>query len=100
MTQPPSGQAGWPRRDVLKAIAMVAATPLAAQASDGAQTPNEKSGAVLAVGKRDQAFDDGWRFIRTDAPGAELPAFNDASWRTLDLPHDFSVEDLDRKSVV
>ena len=93
-TDAPGDQAGWPRRDVLKAIAMLAATPLAAQASDAAQTPTGVSPAVVAAFTRDQPFDDGWRFLRGDAPGAELPAFNDASWRTLDLPHDFSVEDL------
>ena len=93
-TDDPGDQAGWPRRDVLKAIAMLAATPLAAQARGAAQTSTGVSGADVAAGKRDQPFDDGWRFLRGDAPGAELPAFDDASWRTLDLPHDFSVEDL------
>ena len=44
--------------------------------------------------RREQSFDDGWRFLRGDAPGAELPDFNDSAWRTIDLPHDFSVEDL------
>jgi beta-galactosidase len=89
-----SEYAGWPRRDALKAIAMLAAAPLAAQAGDAARTPAGRSGAVVAAGRRDQPFDDGWRFVRADPPGAELPEFNDASWRTLDLPHDFSVEDL------
>ena len=27
-------------------------------------------------------------------PGAEDAAFNDSSWRTVDLPHDWSIEDL------
>jgi beta-galactosidase len=88
-----SGNAGWARRDALKAIAMLAAAPLAAQAGGTAQIPAGRSGAV-AAGKRDQLFDDGWRFLRGDAPGAERPEFNDAQWRALDLPHDFSVEDL------
>lgn len=89
---------GWPRRDALKAIAMLAAAPLAAQAGPAAQTPTGRPGAVIAAGKRDQPFDEGWRFLRADAPGAELPEFNDASWRTLDVPHDFSVEDLPPRS--
>ena len=93
-TDDPGDQAGWPRRDVLKAIAMLAATPLAAQARGAVQPSTGVSGAVVAAGKRNQPFDDGWRFLRGDAPGAELPGFDDASWRTLDLPHDFSVEDL------
>ena len=98
MTDDPSVRAGWPRRDVLKAIAMLAATPLAAQAGDAEQTQTAKPGAAVAAGKRDQPFDDGWRFLRADAPGAELPEFNDTSWRTLDLPHDFSVEDLPHRA--
>ena len=45
-------------------------------------------------GKRNQPFDDHWRFLRGDAQGAERPEFDDSSWRMLDLPHDFSIEDL------
>jgi len=43
---------------------------------------------------RDLNFDAGWRFNRGDAPGAELSIFNDAVWRMLDVPHDWSIEDL------
>lgn len=43
---------------------------------------------------RDRLFDDDWRFHRGDAPGAEQPAFADSDWRILDLPHDWSIEDL------
>ncbi|HEX8658847.1 MAG TPA: glycoside hydrolase family 2 TIM barrel-domain containing protein, partial [Hymenobacter sp.] len=39
-------------------------------------------------------FDAGWRFHRGGAQGAEAVAFDDAAWRTLDLPHDWSIEDL------
>ena len=38
------------------------------------------------------SFDAGWRFLKADAPGAEQSAFDDAAWRALDLPHDWSVE--------
>ncbi len=40
------------------------------------------------------SFDDGWRFIRDDAPGAEMSAFDDTRWNILDLPHDWSIDDL------
>jgi len=46
------------------------------------------------VNPRERCFDSGWRFLRADAPGAEAPAFADSSWRTLDVPHDWSVDDL------
>jgi len=39
-------------------------------------------------------FDEGWRFNRGDAPGADQPAFDDGAWRMVDLPHDWSIEDL------
>lgn len=50
--------------------------------------------AGLAADTRDRAFDADWRFLRGDAPGAEAPAFDDAAWRGLDVPHDWSIEDL------
>ena len=37
-------------------------------------------------------FDFAWKFFKGDAPGAQQPAFSDAAWRTLDLPHDWSIE--------
>jgi beta-galactosidase len=43
---------------------------------------------------RDRSFDSGWRFLRADAPGAEAAAFVDSKWRTLDVPHDWSIDDL------
>ena len=86
-----SGEAGaLARRDALKAVAMMAAAPLAAAAQSAPATPL----AAIENNRRGQSFDDGWRFLRGDAPGAESPDFNDEAWRVLDLPHDFSVEDL------
>ena len=37
-------------------------------------------------------FDRDWRFLKADAPGAEAPGFDDAAWRTVDVPHDWSIE--------
>lgn len=39
-------------------------------------------------------FDNGWRFKKDTLKGAENPAFDDSGWRTLNLPHDWSIEDL------
>ena len=39
-----------------------------------------------------QSFDANWRFLKSDAPGAEQPAFADSTWRQLDVPHDWSIE--------
>ncbi|MFZ0428327.1 MAG: glycoside hydrolase family 2 TIM barrel-domain containing protein [Acidobacteriota bacterium] len=35
-----------------------------------------------------------WKFLRGDPSGAEQASFDDADWRTVDLPHDWSIEDL------
>ena len=37
-------------------------------------------------------FDTGWRFKLGDNATARQAAFDDASWRLLDLPHDWSIE--------
>jgi len=39
-------------------------------------------------------FDDDWRFHRGGAQGAEAPGFDDSKWRGVDLPHDWSIEDM------
>jgi beta-galactosidase len=41
-----------------------------------------------------QNLNAGWRFHRGEAEGAWEINFNDSPWRTLDLPHDWSIEDL------
>ncbi|RYG40645.1 MAG: glycoside hydrolase family 2 protein, partial [Chitinophagaceae bacterium] len=37
-------------------------------------------------------FNKGWRFFLGDTTIAKEPAFSDAKWRSLDLPHDWSIE--------
>jgi beta-galactosidase len=37
-------------------------------------------------------FDKGWKFFKGEATGAEQTSFKDASWRSLNLPHDWSIE--------
>lgn len=43
---------------------------------------------------RSQDFDAGWNFHQGDAAGANAYSFDDSKWRILDLPHDWSIEDL------
>jgi beta-galactosidase len=38
------------------------------------------------------AADSGWKFLLGDPGGAETRSFQDASWRTVNLPHDWSIE--------
>ena len=37
-------------------------------------------------------FNFGWRFHAGDAVDAEQSAFDDSGWRTVDVPHDFQIE--------
>ncbi|NLU39492.1 MAG: DUF4982 domain-containing protein [Bacteroidales bacterium] len=39
-------------------------------------------------------FDDDWKFQLGDVQGAENPLLKDDAWRSLDLPHDWSIETL------
>ncbi|MBN1927603.1 MAG: DUF4982 domain-containing protein [Prolixibacteraceae bacterium] len=39
-------------------------------------------------------FDDDWKFQLGDLEDAENPTFKDDTWRSLDLPHDWSIENL------
>jgi len=41
---------------------------------------------------RDQLFDSDWKFFPGDDPKAGAVDFNDKAWRTIDLPHDWSIE--------
>jgi beta-galactosidase len=51
----------------------------------------------LKVNKKDRTiilFDSGWRFHLGDVEKAERSDYNDSSWRSVDLPHDWSIEDI------
>src|SRR5689334_5940224 len=43
-------------------------------------------------------FDSDWRFHPGGVQGAEMPGFDDSKWRRIDLPHDWSIEDLPGKT--
>ena len=51
-----------------------------------------QSASAAAAVRVSTSFDSDWRFLKSDAPGAEKPDFDDASWRKLDVPHDWSIE--------
>lgn len=39
-------------------------------------------------------FDDDWKFQLGDVEGAAMPSLDDNNWRNIDLPHDWSIENL------
>jgi beta-galactosidase len=49
--------------------------------------------------KRDNLFDFNWRFHKGGTLGAEEPYFNDSDWRVVNLPHDWSIEDLPESNI-
>ncbi|MFE2061318.1 sugar-binding domain-containing protein [Streptomyces sp. NPDC059467] len=69
---------------------------LAAAAAAALESGLPPSQAAASGGDipRDRSFDEGWLFLRGDADGAERPSYDDTAWRALDLPHDWSIEDL------
>jgi len=50
------------------------------------------AGRPQAEARVTEDFDVNWRFSRGDFAGAMMPAFEDGSWRQLDVPHDWSIE--------
>ena len=79
-----------PFEAVLLAVALWAAPPIPAAGSISASQAKTSGD--------DRSFDTDWRFLRDDAPGADQIDFDDHAWRTLDLPHDWSIDDLPASS--
>ena len=50
--------------------------------------------------ERETRFNNGWRFYREDNHRAGRIDFDDSAWRLVDLPHDYSIEDLPEKEGV
>jgi len=48
----------------------------------------------LTGARTELLFDEGWRFYRGDTSEAAMPEFDDSKWRLIDLPHDWSIEDV------
>ncbi len=45
-------------------------------------------------GDRETLLNAEWKFIRAGVENGQDPALDDTGWRTLDVPHDYSIEDL------
>ena len=65
-------------------IALIATTVCFITGSSRAADPKSPRQELLA--------DAGWKFFLGDPGGAETPSFSDSAWRTVDLPHDWSIE--------
>jgi beta-galactosidase len=77
---PIQNRTAWLRRTLLMG-AFAAIAPLAFRGAEPTANPRQ----IIPL-------DAGWRFQLGDEPAAKAPSFADAAWRTLDLPHDWSIE--------
>ncbi|MFJ3778822.1 glycoside hydrolase family 2 TIM barrel-domain containing protein [Streptomyces sp. NPDC090075] len=73
-----------------QALGLAAATAAALEVG----LPAARAAATAARVPRERSFDAGWLFLRGDPDGAQQPSYDDTAWRALDLPHDWSIEDL------
>jgi beta-galactosidase len=62
------------------------------EADAGTSTLGEPAESHTALRNGTQSFNQGWRFHRGVISGAESPGFDDRTWRSVDLPHDWSIE--------
>lgn len=79
------------RRTMFKLAGSTAAALCASRALAGNNVTHPE---IFKADLRGQAFDSDWRFYRGDGPDYGLPSFVDKAWRTIDLPHDWTIEDL------
>jgi beta-galactosidase len=59
--------------------------------------PASLNAAKADTPRQEIAADGAWKFFLGDPGGAEVPSFADAAWRTVDLPHDWSIESKPEK---
>jgi len=54
--------------------------------------PSPAVKSVVEVDLRRISFNDGWRFLKGDAEGAQNPGFDDSKWTEVRLPHDWAID--------
>ena len=59
-----------------------------------AAAPPPSASATASGPRQTVDFDFGWRFAKGVIAGAQQPGFADGTWKQVDLPHDWSIEDL------
>jgi beta-galactosidase len=69
-------------------IALLSGIPSFAATTGGTQPAK----ALSVSRERRISLDEDWRFYKGRAQGAESPEFDDSTWRTIRLPHDWAIE--------
>ncbi len=73
----------------MRCVALLLALPLSLHAA-----PAPAAASTAGASQRPRAiqqFTAGWRFLPADALGAEESGFDDSSWKSVTLPHDWSI---------
>jgi beta-galactosidase len=71
-----------------RALAMGA---LVCAAFAGCSGPPSGSDIRASTSRISESIDEGWAFKQSDVPGAEQTMFDDAGWKTVSVPHDWSI---------
>jgi len=81
-------------RRVLSAAVASLLVIVAGFAATGTPPAAAKAAAYVPPPARDRVdLNAGWRFIRSDVPGAQNPAFNDSGWTAVSVPHTWNARD-------
>jgi beta-galactosidase len=67
--------------------------PLLLVAASLAVPPLSPAAYAAPQVRQESSLNTGWKFLRSDASGAQAPAFNDASWSAVNVPHTWNAQD-------
>lgn len=79
----------------LAASLLMSCIPAAAWANSPdatTQTPEGVTTLMGTPGRQEVSFNEDWKFQKGDVAGGEGTGLDDSAWRTVTLPHDFSIE--------
>ena len=54
--------------------------------------PEEVYVDIIGDGQRTTLFNENWKFHRGDINDAQNKDYNDSTWETVNLPHDYSID--------
>jgi len=87
-------------RPILSALSWICFTLLGGGLGCGSSNPFSPGVVKLpqtftppAEIRHDTSLVDGWRFIKSDVPGAEQENFDDQSWDAISIPHTWNAQD-------
>jgi beta-galactosidase len=75
-------------------VVIILAWILSLSAASAAFAGHGGNSKIRVQNRRILPFDSGWKFLKDSTVFAANPGYDDSGWRSLDLPHDWSIEDL------